>query len=90
MSLNHLLLCLFISSKNGKLQKRGKINFIGRLQLSTDKHREEDNEAIAALRILRTQVLQTVSSYTLYRRITCRHLFQIKRSDQFNALRLLS
>lgn len=45
----------FALVKNGKLQKRGKINFIGRLQLSTDRHREEDNEAIVALRILRTQ-----------------------------------
>ncbi|CAB3995820.1 cullin-5 [Paramuricea clavata] len=45
----------FALIKNGKVQKRGKINFIGRLQLSTDKHREEDNEAIVALRILRTQ-----------------------------------
>lgn len=41
--------------KNGKLQKRGKINLIGRLQLSTDKAREEDNEGIIQLRILRTQ-----------------------------------
>ena len=49
--------------KNGKAQKRGKINFIGRLQLSTDKHREEDNEAIVALRILRTQVWITFSPY---------------------------
>lgn len=45
----------FALVKNGKVQKRGKLNFIGRLQLSTDKHREEDNEAIVALRILRTQ-----------------------------------
>lgn len=41
--------------KNGKLQKRGKLNLIGRLQLSTDKAREEDNEGIIRLRELRTQ-----------------------------------
>ena len=41
--------------KNGKLQKRGKLNLIGRLQLSTEKTREEDNEGIIQLRILRTQ-----------------------------------
>ncbi|XP_019639152.1 PREDICTED: cullin-5-like isoform X1 [Branchiostoma belcheri] len=41
--------------KNGKLQKRGKINLIGRLQLSTERTREEDNEGIIQLRILRTQ-----------------------------------
>lgn len=41
--------------KGGKLQKRGKINLIGRLQLTTEKTKEEDNESIVALRILRTQ-----------------------------------
>jgi len=41
--------------KNGKVQKRGRINLIGRLQLSTEKSREEDNEGILHLRILRTQ-----------------------------------
>merc|ERR1719385_50484 len=41
--------------KNGKLQKRGKLNLIGRLQLSTEKTREEDNEGIIQLRVLRTQ-----------------------------------
>ena len=43
-------------SKGGKLQKRGKINLIGRLQLTTEKTKEEDNESIVALRVLRTQV----------------------------------
>ncbi len=43
-------------SKGGKLQKRGKINLIGRLQLTTEKTKEEDNEGIVALRVLRTQV----------------------------------
>jgi cullin-5 len=41
--------------KNGKLQKRGKLNLIGRLQLSTEKARKEENEGIIQLRILRTQ-----------------------------------
>lgn len=41
--------------KNGKLQKRGKINLIGRLQLSTERSKEEDNECIVQLRILRVQ-----------------------------------
>ena len=41
--------------KNGKAQKRGRINLIGRLQLSTEKTREEENAGILQLRILRTQ-----------------------------------
>ncbi|XP_048768750.1 cullin-5-like [Ostrea edulis] len=41
--------------KNGKVQKRGKINLVGRLQLSTEKSKEEDNEGIMQLRILRVQ-----------------------------------
>lgn len=45
-----------IFSKNGKLQKRGKVNLIGRLQLSTERSKEEDNECIVQLRILRVQV----------------------------------
>ena len=45
----------FAIMKNGKLQKRGKINLIGRLQLSTEKARKEENESIMQLRILRTQ-----------------------------------
>jgi cullin-5 len=46
---------LLSHSKNGKPQKRGKLNLIGRLQLSTEKCKEEDNESIVQLRILRTQ-----------------------------------
>lgn len=38
------------------MQKRGKINLIGRLQLSTERSREEDNQSIVQLRILRVQV----------------------------------
>ena len=41
--------------KNGKIQRRGRINLIGRLQLSTEKTREEENQGILQLRILRTQ-----------------------------------
>lgn len=44
-------------SKNGKLQRRGKMNLIGRLQLSTERSKEEDNEGIIQLRIFRVQVL---------------------------------
>ena len=43
-------------SKNSKLQKRGKVNLIGRLQLSTERSKEEDNEGIIQLRVLRVQV----------------------------------
>ncbi|KAI8791819.1 cullin-5 [Biomphalaria glabrata] len=42
-------------TKFGKAQKRGKTNLIGRLQLTTEKSREEDNEGIMQLRILRVQ-----------------------------------
>lgn len=50
-----LCVCCFLS-KNSKVQKRGKINLIGRLQLTTERMREEENEGIVQLRILRTQV----------------------------------
>lgn len=42
--------------KNGRVQKRGKVNLIGRLQLQTERVREEENEAIMKLRVLRIQV----------------------------------
>lgn len=45
----------FALIKNGKPQKRGKINLIGRLQLSTERSQQEDNQSIVQLRILRTQ-----------------------------------
>ena len=48
-------------SKNGKLQKRGKVNLIGKLQLSTERSKEEDNEGIVQLRILRVQVKNKTS-----------------------------
>lgn len=41
--------------KNGKPQRRGKVNLIGRLQLSTERSQLEDNHSIVQLRILRTQ-----------------------------------
>lgn len=46
----------YFHRKNGKLQKRGKVNLVGRLQLSTERSKEEDNESIVQLRILRVQV----------------------------------
>ena len=57
------------SSKGGKLQKRGKINLIGRLQLTTEKTKEEDNESIVALRVLRTQV--HVMTYNNHNIVMC-------------------
>lgn len=54
---NSLCDYVYYFSKNGKLQKRGKINLIGRLQLSTERSKEEDNECIVQLRILRVQVI---------------------------------
>lgn len=54
-------LTLFVPRKNSKVQKRGKINLIGRLQLTTERMREEENEGIVQLRILRTQVGSRVS-----------------------------
>ena len=45
----------FALVKNNKVQRRGRINLIGRLQLSTEKTREEENQGILQLRILRTQ-----------------------------------
>jgi len=45
----------FALVKNNKVQRRGKINLIGRLQLSTERSKEEDNDGIIQLRILRTQ-----------------------------------
>lgn len=44
-------------SKNRKMQKRGKLNLIGRLQLSTEHSKGEDNESIVQLRIFRVQVI---------------------------------
>ena len=46
----------FAVMKNGKCQRRGRVNLIGRLQLSTERAREEEAEGIVQLRVLRTQV----------------------------------
>jgi hypothetical protein len=51
-----LVVIVKFDRKSNKSQKRGKINLIGRLQLSTERSREEDNEGIVQLRILRVQV----------------------------------
>lgn len=45
----------FALIKNGKPQRRGKVNLVGRLQLSTERSQQEDNQSIVQLRILRTQ-----------------------------------
>lgn len=45
----------FCLVKSNKLQARGKLSLIGRLQLTTERGREEDNESIVQLRILRVQ-----------------------------------
>uniref|UniRef100_T1J146 Cullin-5 n=1 Tax=Strigamia maritima TaxID=126957 RepID=T1J146_STRMM len=45
----------FAVVRNGKVKKRGKINLIGRLQLSTEKSQQVDNEAIVRLREYRLQ-----------------------------------
>uniref|UniRef100_A0A1L8DX62 Cullin-5 n=1 Tax=Nyssomyia neivai TaxID=330878 RepID=A0A1L8DX62_9DIPT len=45
----------FALIKNNRPQRRGKINMIGRLQLSTERSQQEDNQSIVQLRILRTQ-----------------------------------
>lgn len=52
-----VFIVFFLIRKNSKVQKRGKINLIGRLQLTTERMREEENEGIVQLRILRTQVM---------------------------------
>uniref|UniRef100_T1J697 Cullin-5 n=1 Tax=Strigamia maritima TaxID=126957 RepID=T1J697_STRMM len=44
-----------IRNGSGKIRKRGKINLIGRLQLSSEKSRQVDNEAIVRLREFRVQ-----------------------------------
>ena len=68
--------CMYMCRKGGKLQKRGKINLIGRLQLTTEKTKEEDNESIVALRILRTQVCVCVCVCVC----ACGHTIQLQES----------
>jgi len=45
----------FCIVRNNKPQYRGKLNLIGRLQLSTEKNREEENQEIVFLRTERTK-----------------------------------
>ena len=59
------ILKILFCSKNGKLQKRGKLSMIGKLQLATERSRDEDNEGIIQLRILRVQVRKVQSSLGL-------------------------
>lgn len=44
-----------IVTKNGRVQRRGRVNLIGRLMLLSERAREADNEGIVALRVLRCQ-----------------------------------
>lgn len=51
----------FCIVRNNKAQYRGKLNLIGRLQLSSDKSREEENKEIMFLRAERTKVIFKLS-----------------------------
>lgn len=59
------ILISYLYSKNGKLQRRGKMNLIGRLQLSTERSKEEDNEGIMQLRIFRVQASDNFAHFLL-------------------------
>ena len=72
--------------KNGKVQRRGRINLIGRLQLSTEKSREEENQGILQLRILRTQEA-IIKILKMRKRISNAQL-QVKQSIYKNKLHL--
>jgi len=65
----------FDFSKNGKPQKRGKMNLVGRLQLSTERSKEEDNESIVQLRILRVQVRFSNLTVNVMRKKVCHLMF---------------
>ncbi|CAG0886196.1 unnamed protein product [Cyprideis torosa] len=45
----------FAIHKNGKVQPRGRVSLVGRLQLGSDRPAEEDNAEIVLLREMRTQ-----------------------------------
>jgi len=45
----------FAVLKNGKPQRRGRVSLVGRLQLSTERARDEENAGIVQLRVFRTQ-----------------------------------
>ena len=46
-----------LSSRQGKIQKRGKLSLVGKLILTTEKAKREEEEGIVQLRILRVQVM---------------------------------
>ena len=81
----------FALVKNGKVQRRGRINLIGRLQLSTEKTREEENQGILQLRILRTQeaiikilkMRKRISNAQLQVSISMKMLFQYLHKSIF-------
>ena len=81
--------CLFYFSKNSKVQKRGKVNLIGRLQLSTEKAKQEENDGIVALRILRIQVRKISSVYLSCLLITNAGEFSPNWSCPWEEVRLL-
>lgn len=72
--------------KNGKPQKRGRINLIGRLQLSTEKSQEEDNDSIVQLRILRVQVsvVEPPTAYFYLKFESISNFFSFLGSDNSN------
>ncbi len=47
---------IFLLRRKNKAQYRGKLNLVGRLQLSTEKNRQEENLEIVYLRTERTKV----------------------------------
>ena len=63
------LFFLNILSRNNKSQYRGKLNLIGRLQLSTEKNREEENQEIVFLRTERTKVIFIIISRHVSRKL---------------------
>jgi hypothetical protein len=50
--------------RNNKAQFRGKLNLIGRLQLSTEKNREEENQEIFFLRTERAKVKNSILKHS--------------------------
>lgn len=65
-------MCLF--RRNNQVQKRGKVSFVGKLHLATEKTNREDEESIIALRILRLQVRESKATRIIYLR-RCRATF---------------
>lgn len=69
----------FALIKNGKTQKRGKVNLVGRLQLSTERSQMEDNQSIVQLRILRTQ--EAIIKILKMRKKICNNALQTELVD---------